>query len=292
MILLTANELSHKVDLVSSHGHTTFHVPAKMMTGQIGDGAAIAAETGLPVISDLRAMDMALGGHGAPIVPMGEKILFPEFDFFLNLGGIANISLNTNNGRFALDVCAANRVLNMLANLEGAEYDEDGMMAASGTVDEALLEKLEKLPYYGEPYPKSLANDFGTDTVFPLTTGYDTRTALRTYVEHIAIEIARSAESMANKEGYDLSGKKLFITGGGAFNTFLVNRLRLHFEKHDVEIHLARRPGDQFQRSYGDGLTRCFEMAGRADRSFLGNRFFAGQYWWRDVDRLIRCCRD
>jgi anhydro-N-acetylmuramic acid kinase len=90
-IFIEKNNLHHQVNLVSSHGHTTFHIPAKLMTGQLGDGAAIASETQLPVVTDLRAMDVAFGGQGAPIVPIGEKLLLGDHTYFLNLGGIANI---------------------------------------------------------------------------------------------------------------------------------------------------------------------------------------------------------
>ena len=125
---IEANGLQYKVGLVASHGHTTFHEPANKMTGQIGDGAAIAAETQLPVVSDLRALDVAFDGQGAPIVPIGEKLLLGGYDYFLNIGGIANISLNEKE-YVAYDICAANRVLNMLAADAGKEYDAGGEMA-------------------------------------------------------------------------------------------------------------------------------------------------------------------
>lgn len=161
------NELQYKIALIASHGHTTFHVPARKMTAQLGDGAAIASETQLPVVSDLRALDLAFGGQGAPIVPIGEKLLLGNYDYFLNLGGIANISVNAGE-YIAFDICPANRVLNMLANEAGAAYDKDGEMASQGKVNNNLLDKLNALDYYRQPYPKSLANDFGTDIVYPV----------------------------------------------------------------------------------------------------------------------------
>src|SRR5688500_17664360 len=155
------HHLEHKVDLVSSHGHTTFHLPAHKMTAQLGDGAAIAASVQLPVITDLRALDVAFGGQGAPIVTIGEKLLLHQHQLLLNLGGIANLSAKTGDDYIAFDVCAANRVLNMLTAEEGKEYDEDGRMAAAGNLSPELLSSLNALPYYGQPYPKSLANQFG-----------------------------------------------------------------------------------------------------------------------------------
>jgi anhydro-N-acetylmuramic acid kinase len=243
--------LHYQVQLIVSHGHTTFHWPARKMTAQLGDGAAIAAETRINVVSDLRAMDLALGGQGAPIVPIGEKLLLPGYEFFLNLGGIANVSRHgvgdaggtSEAGGIseaagvaetfrAFDVCPANRVLNALAELEGRPYDEGGAMAATGRVDESLLRELNALPYYGLPSPKSLANEFGTETVLPLVRarGLPTADALRTYVEHIVQQVGRAVG-----EGQQ-AGARMLVTGGGAHNSFLVDRLRA---KLDVEVVVA-----------------------------------------------------
>ncbi|HVU95375.1 MAG TPA: anhydro-N-acetylmuramic acid kinase [Puia sp.] len=217
LAFIEAHGLHYQVQLIASHGHTTFHDPARRMTAQLGDGAAIAAVTGVNVVSDLRAMDVALGGQGAPIVPIGERLLLPGNEYFLNLGGIANIS----RGAIAYDVCPANRVLNALAELEGKAYDAGGELAAAGRVDERLLERLNALDYYGLPYPKSLANEFGTETVLPMVLQAElpTADALRTYVEHIMVQVGRAVEQLGG-------GGKTLVTGGGAHNAFLVERLR------------------------------------------------------------------
>src|ERR1700722_18928852 len=122
---LEERNLSYKVQLIASHGHTAFHLPAQKMTAQLGDGAAISAVTGIRSITDFRSVDMALGGQGAPIVPIGEKLLFPEYDLFLNIGGIANLSAKGENF-IGFDVCPANRILNLLAAKTGKEFDENG----------------------------------------------------------------------------------------------------------------------------------------------------------------------
>lgn len=227
------HNLHYKVGLVSSHGHTTFHVPGRM-TAQLGDGAAIAAETGLPVISELRALDVAFGGQGAPIVPIGEKLLLRDYQYFLNLGGIANVSINDPENYTAFDICPANRVLNMIIAKEGKEYDAGGALAATGSINEALLEKLNAFPYYGQQPPKSLANDFGTDEVFPLIESFNlsNKDALRTYVAHIVAQIKASIEHIA-KPG---SASRMLITGGGAFNTFLVDELQKVIQPLGIEI--------------------------------------------------------
>lgn len=220
---IEVNNLQYRVGLIASHGHTTFHVPQKKMTAQLGDGAAIAAETGLPVVSDLRALDVAFGGQGAPIVPIGEKALLKDYGLFLNLGGIANMSFNLLDQYIAFDVCPANRVMNLICNGVNKEYDEGGKMAALGMVHEELLQKLNRLDYYQKSYPKSLANDFGTDVVFPLikSFGLPHNDELRTYTEHIVQQLKRATVSSRMTD----SEAKLLVTGGGAFNTFLIQRL-------------------------------------------------------------------
>ncbi|SDE17999.1 anhydro-N-acetylmuramic acid kinase [Niabella drilacis] len=216
-------DLHYKIAVIGSHGHTTFHVPEQRMTGQIGDGAAIAAETGLTVVTDLRAMDVALGGQGAPIVPIGEQLLLPGYRYFLNIGGIANLSVKDRVYR-AFDVCAANRVLNLLAGELGREFDANGALAATGEVNEALLEELDALDFYQLPAPKSLANDFGTDRVYPILQRYGGRVEdrLRTYTEHIVRQVARALET---DSGYGAE-QQLLVTGGGALNGFLMSRLK------------------------------------------------------------------
>ena len=214
--------LQHQVNLISSHGHTTFHLPEKKMTHQLGDGAAIAAKTKLPVVSDLRSIDVAFGGQGAPIVPLGERLLFNEYNYFLNIGGIANISVHKLNEVIAFDVCAANRVLNMLAQKMDLAYDNEGLISSQGRLNEDLLEKLNALEYYKLPAPKSLANSFGTDIVYPLLNSFNMNVedTLCTYIEHICVQIKNSLQAFKEDKV-----QHLFITGGGAFNTFLDERL-------------------------------------------------------------------
>ena len=230
--------LHYKVQLVVSHGHTAFHWPGRRMTAQLGDGAAIAAETRINVVSDLRAMDLALGGQGAPIVPIGEKLLLPGYEFFLNLGGIANVSRHPEF--VAFDVCPANRVLNALAETQGRSYDIGGGLAAGGEIHQGLLRQLNALPYYDLAYPKSLDNEFGTETVLPLVSaaGLSTADALRTYVEHIVIQIARSIQELTDTAA-PAPDRRMLVTGGGAHNHFLIERLKAHLK---VEVVV---PDDQ-----------------------------------------------
>ncbi len=235
-LFIEKNNLHHQVSLISSHGHTTFHVPQKLMTAQLGDGAAIAAETHLPVVTDLRAMDIAFGGQGAPIVPIGEKLLLGDYTYFLNLGGIANISANINDSFVAFDVCAANRVLNMLAEEKGFAFDDEGKIAAAGNINDNLLQKLNALEYYKLPHPKSLANDFGVETVFPIIkqSSLPIEDAIRTYVEHIVHQIKNAIVSCQ----LTTDNCQLLVTGGGAFNSFLMNRLKDVLLEMNIEIFI------------------------------------------------------
>lgn len=229
------HKLHHEVSIISSHGHTTFHLPGEKMTHQLGDGSAIAAETGLPVVSDLRSMDIAFGGQGAPIVPLGEKLFFSGYNYFLNIGGIANISIIKKNEIIAYDVCAANRVLNMLAGEKNLAYDDEGKISSQGKINEDLLEKLNALEYYKLPPPKSLANSFGTGIVYPLLKSLhiSIEDALCTYTEHICMQIINSLQLFKQD-----TVQKLFVTGGGAFNIFLIERLQKNAAESNFEIHI------------------------------------------------------
>jgi anhydro-N-acetylmuramic acid kinase len=240
--------LQYKVALIASHGHTVFHFPQQKMTAQLGDGAAIAAVTALPVVSDLRALDVAFGGQGAPIVPVGEKYLFADFDLFLNIGGIANISIKNGDAYTAFDVCPANRVLNSLAAKVGKEYDANGEMASIGNVYDDLLNKLNELSYYKQPAPKSLDNSFGANEVFPLikSFGLTHNDSLRTYIEHIVIQTKEAI--LANCQ-LPIANCQLLTTGGGAFNSFLIQRLKEELEKINVEVIVPDKQVVEFKEA-------------------------------------------
>ena len=223
------NSLQNKVDFIASHGHTIFHFPEKKFTTQIGDGSAIAVKGNLPVVCDFRSADIANGGQGTPIVPIGDKFLFADYRFCLNIGGIANISCKTENAIVAFDVCAANQVLNSLANNLGKEYDDEGRIAASGNVNENLLQKLNELEYCSLPYPKSLDNSFSRGTVLPLLERFQipTEDKMRTLVEHVAVQLAKHIELISDKEKISsIKNEKMLVTGGGAFNKFLMERIK------------------------------------------------------------------
>lgn len=221
-------------EAIASHGHTIFHQPQRGLTTQIGDGDAIAAETGLPVVSNFRTLDVALGGQGAPLVPIGDELLFGEYDACLNLGGIANISYRTDGARVAYDVSPCNIALNRLAAMLGYPYDDQGANARNGEVHTCLLHNLDALDYYTLTGPKSLGKEWFLSQFWPLVkefTGFvpslsKARDALATVTSHIAIQIARVVECQQIKS--------LLVTGGGAWNTYLLEIIGKYCP--DVEI--------------------------------------------------------
>jgi anhydro-N-acetylmuramic acid kinase len=212
------------VDFISSHGHTIFHQPEKGFTAQIGEGAALSAATHFPVICDFRTADVALEGQGAPLVPIGDKLLFGDYAFCLNLGGIANISFDKKGERIAYDICPVNIVLNKLASQKGSMFDKDGEMAKRGEVNQELLNQFNLLSFYSKAYPKSLGREHIDRDYFPLLNSsvISAEDKLCTFCEHIAIQISDAVKETSTADS------KMLVTGGGAFNTFLIERIKTH----------------------------------------------------------------
>ncbi len=208
------------LDAICSHGHTIKHEPENGLTLQIGNLPMLAQLTGQKVVCDFRVQDVALGGQGAPLVPVGDELLFSQYKYCLNLGGFANISTKPEGTRIAYDICAVNTVLNYYAEKLGYEYDKEGEIARSGTLNADLLEKLEALDFYRLPAPKSLGIEFVNQKIFPLLKNYenDIPSILRTYSLHVAMQISKEL-------GND-SSSEVLITGGGCFNTYLVQQIK------------------------------------------------------------------
>lgn len=207
-------------DLIASHGHTVYHQPEHRLTLQIGAGTEIFAVCQVPVACDFRTLDMALGGQGAPLVPIGDQLLFGEYDACLNLGGIANISYEQQGDRLAFDICPCNMTLNWLAGREGLSYDEDGQLAASGRIETQTLEALNQLDYYSQPSPKSLGMEYVREAIFPILSQKSTADMLRTSVAHTVEQILIEVHKIRK------TSPRVLVTGGGALNSFLVGQLR------------------------------------------------------------------
>jgi anhydro-N-acetylmuramic acid kinase len=214
------------VDFVSSHGHTIFHQPEKRLTSQIGEGAALSAACGFHVVCDFRTTDVAFGGQGAPLVPIGDKLLFADYTFCLNLGGIANISFDKAGVRIAYDISPVNIILNELASQKGIAFDRDGEMASKGDMNKNLLNQLNELAYYSKSFPKSLGREHIDKDYFPLinSLSLSIEDKLCTFCEHIAIQIAKALMNASSVNS------NMLITGGGAFNSYLIERIRFYCE--------------------------------------------------------------
>ncbi|MEM6321119.1 MAG: anhydro-N-acetylmuramic acid kinase [Bacteroidota bacterium] len=220
-------------DFIAAHGHTIFHDPMGRMSIQIGDGSAIAATTGFPTISNFRNQDVAINGQGAPVAPIMDKYLLPGHDFYLNLGGIANVTaVLPNRKTIAFDICPVNQLLNFLANRLGAAYDAEGQMAAAGEMQPEMLKCINKADFYRTSYPKSLDNSWSKTEILSKLEDNPALIPdqLRTLVEHIAHQINFALRQVIRKEKLNKSKYSILITGGGAFNTFLIERLRFHCE--------------------------------------------------------------
>lgn len=215
-------------DFIASHGHTVHHRPSEGFSVQIGHGAHISAACGLPVVYDFRSGDVALGGQGAPLVPVGDALLFGEYAACLNLGGIANVSFDHNGVRMAMDVSLCNMLLDAIARKEGMLYDAGGALAARGYALSGLLDQWNSLDYFLMPPPKSLGREF-FDTHFKqdVLSNITIENLLRTAIEHIAGQIRRSLSHYPKG--------KLLVTGGGAFNRFLVERIQ-SLTYHEVVV--------------------------------------------------------
>ncbi len=218
-----AEKFTLDVDFVASHGHTTHHQPNKGFTFQIGSGQHLANESGLKVVCDFRTNDVALGGQGAPLVPIGDQLFFIEYDFCLNLGGISNISFDRNGKRIAYDIGLANMILNHITRKIGLEYDKDGTLAKGGSINSKMLEKLNHLEFYQLDFPKSIGYEWFIEEVVPIvaSTEDSLENLLHTAVHHICAQVAAQINLHALKDA-----NTLLVTGGGAFNTFLLQTLQ------------------------------------------------------------------
>ena len=208
------------MDFVCSHGHTALHNPDEEITYQIGNLKKLASLINQTVVCDFRIADVKLGGQGAPLVPIGDALLFSKYDFCLNLGGFANISTEINGERIAYDICPVNIVLNHYINKLGFEYDNKGQLAAKGIVNKELLDKLNALSFYSQTYPKSLGLEWVKEVVLPLIDSFklDVKDILRTFVAHIAHQITNEV----NKK----QESKILVTGGGVYNSFLITEIK------------------------------------------------------------------
>lgn len=236
---ITKNNISN-LDAVCSHGHTILHQPQNGFTLQIGNLPEIAKIVQQKVVCNFRVQDVKLGGQGAPLVPIGDRILFSEYDYCLNLGGFSNISFEENGNRIAFDISPVNTVLNFYANTFGLEYDDKGNISKAGNLNSDLYKELNDLDFYQKSFPKSLGFEFVKETVLPIIESYpiSTEDKMHTFTEHIAFQIGKI---LASKSG------KLLISGGGVYNNFLIDRMQSHIPT--IEIIIPNEKTIQFKEA-------------------------------------------
>ena len=209
---------NEKIDYISSHGHTIFHQPENNFTLQIGNGNVISKNTKKITISNFRNLDVSLKGQGAPLVPVGDKLLFRKYKYCVNLGGFANVSIKKNNKIIAFDICPVNIILNYFSNLKGRAYDLNGCMAQTGNLAPDLLKKLNSLQFYSKRHPKSLSREWVEKNIIPLIkNNIKIEDVLHTLCEHIGIQIGKL-----------LTDKEALFSGGGVFNTYLLSRIKFY----------------------------------------------------------------
>lgn len=225
---ISNNNISN-LDAVCSHGHTILHQPQNGFTLQIGNLPEIAKIVQQKVVCDFRVQDVELGGQGAPLVPIGDRILFSEYDYCLNLGGFSNISFEEKGQRIAFDISPVNTVLNFYANTFGLDYDDKGEISASGNLNSDLFNELNQLEFYHKSFPKSLGFEFVKETILPIIESYQisTEDKMRTFTEHIAFQIGKILQSKTGK---------LLISGGGVYNDFLIDRMQSHLPTIEIII--------------------------------------------------------
>lgn len=217
------------IDAICSHGHTILHKPNLGYTLQIGNLPIISHLIKQTVVCDFRVQDVELGGQGAPLVPIGDELLFSNYNFCLNLGGFSNISFKEKNNRVAFDISPVNTVLNFYSNELGFDYDNKGEIAKSGKCNIELFQKLNDLEYFKLSHPKSLGIEFVNEFIFPLIESFKipTNNKLNTFVEHIAFQISK----VIVKEK-----TSVLITGGGAYNDFLIERIKFYLPNNKIVI--------------------------------------------------------
>ncbi len=240
---------------IASHGHTVFHQPERGLTYQIGNPFALQVASQYPVVANFRNYDVVIGGQGAPLVPVGDRLLFGDYDFCLNLGGIANVSTELDGRRIAYDIGPANMVSNYLMQQEGKAYDEGGQRAAQGQADQSLVDQFDQLNYYAAPFPKSLGYEWVSQQLIqPLEqSSLSTADQLATITHHATQQIARSIDQLLRKKNQTKA--QVLVTGGGVFNRYFMQCLR-HYSLETIEYVIPNTTLVFVQRGFGVCATR------------------------------------
>lgn len=244
---------AHRVDVVALHGHTIFHQPDKGFSTQIGTGRLIAEKYGQHVVSDFRNSDIALGGQGAPLVPIGDELLFSNYDACINLGGYANISFIKNGQRIAFDIGPCNFPLNYLAQQMGQPFDRGGEIARTGEIDTVLKERIITLPYFSQSPPKSLGNEWFDNSLKPILNNSSLT------IEDQLATVTSSVAEIISHTVHSNQLQRILVTGGGAYNTYLIETLRTL----QCDLHIPDRKIVEYKEALIFALMGVLRITGR-----------------------------
>lgn len=242
------------LDAVCSHGHTILHQPNKGITLQIGNLKEISKIIGARVVCDFRVQDLQLGGQGAPLVPIGDRLLFSAYDYCLNLGGFANVSLAQEGVTIAYDICPLNIVMNHYAEKLGVPYDAGGALAKSGIILTTVFTALNALSFYKEHHPKSLGLEWVKKEVMPILDAANAspENVLRTYIAHVAFQISSQFTTRST----------VLVSGGGAYNCYLLDEIRKHKE---VQLIVPDPKLLEFKEALVFGLLGVLKLRGEVN---------------------------
>ena len=219
----------NEIDFICSHGHTVLHQPDKKLTYQIGNLLQLSSYLKKTVVCDFRVQDVKLNGQGAPLVPIGDRILFSEYDYCVNIGGFVNVSFEDDNNRKAFDICPANKILNYYAQQLGLDFDDKGEIASTGKMNDTLLQQLNSLRFYDEKPPKSLGVEWLEQEFLPIAENAEIpiEDKLCTICHHIGCQMSKVLTK---------SFSTVLITGGGAYHDFLINCIKSYAPKLKIII--------------------------------------------------------
>jgi len=258
-------ESNTRFDLISCHGHTVFHDAKNKINFQIGNPFIIYKSFQIPIVFNFRELDVIMGGQGAPLVPYGDKHLFYDYDYCINIGGILNISSLNTKRLFGYDICPANIILNYFSRKLNMDFDLNGTISSSGNLDKNLFDKLNNLKYYNQKPPKSLDLRYIENNYLNLFKDKDPKNILYTYINHIAYQLNNNLIKR---------NSKVLLTGGGVFNKHLIEKIE-SFNKLDHNFIVPNKKIIIFKEAIVFGFLGLLRFLNKKniDESVTGSEF-------------------
>lgn len=217
------------INLIAIHGHTVHHDPDSGYSCQMVNAGRLASLTGLDVLADFRNQDIGLGGQGAPLAPIVEHLLGSQAAY-LNLGGIANISLHKSGSIVGYDVSPCNQLFNHFAKLNGLEYDDKGLLGRKGAIDQNLLNQWSALPYFQVDAPKSMDNQWLVHNFISTLEDDKSEDQCHTAYQFVSHQIAKSVINNLSE------GDRVMCTGGGSYNDYLIQLIQDKIKSKSIQL--------------------------------------------------------